>query len=80
MIALIWHKNPCIVSSRTGGHMETWEKILVGAIGVLILLLVRPGIKQAFQQTGKASRSDWMGLLFPLGLVILFVIILLSFA
>lgn len=60
--------------------METWEKILVGAIGVFILLLVRPGIKKAFEQTSKASRSDWMGLLFPLGLVILFVILLLSFA
>lgn len=79
-MAQIWRKNPCIVALCTGGNMETWEKILVGAIGLLVLLLVRPGIKKAFEQTSKASRSDWMGLLFPLGLVVLFVILLLSFA
>ncbi len=60
--------------------MEIWEKILVGAIGLLVLLLVRPGLKKAFEQSSKASSSDWMGLLFPLGLVVLFVILLLSFA
>lgn len=59
--------------------METWEKVLVGAIGLIVLLLVRPGIKKAFEQTGEASRSDWVGLLFPLGLVVLFVALLLAF-
>ena len=59
---------------------ETWEMIAIGAVVVVVLLLFRPGLKQAFQQSKEATGKDWAGLLLPIGLVVLFVIALLSLA
>jgi hypothetical protein len=58
--------------------IPTWEKILAGIVVVLVLLWLRPGIKASLQNSRKGSRGDWLGLLFPIGLVILFVLLLIS--
>ncbi len=55
---------------------STWESILLGAMVLLVILWFRPGIKATWQQSQNAE-SDWMGLLLPLGLVVLFVIFLI---
>ena len=55
---------------------STWESILLGAMVLLVILWFRPGIKATWQQSQNAE-SDWMGLLLPLGLVVLFVIFLM---
>ena len=59
---------------------ETWEMIAIGAVILVVLLLFRPGLKQAFKQSKEATNKDWAGLILPIGLVILFVILLISLA
>ncbi len=60
--------------------METWEKILVGGLAVLLVFLFRPGIKAALEQSREAETKDWKGLLIPIGAVVLFVILLIAMA
>jgi hypothetical protein len=57
--------------------VETWEKLLLGALGLLIIFLFRPGIKAALEQSRQAEK-DWPAVLVPLGVVIVFVIFLIS--
>ncbi len=58
---------------------KTWEILLVGALVVLLIFVFRPGLKAAFEQSRRAPK-DWAGLLFPLALVVAFVILLLVLA
>lgn len=60
--------------------MALWEQILVGAIVVLVLLWVVPGLRGGLARSRQATADDWRGLLLPLGAVILFVILLISLA
>ncbi|MEZ5581946.1 MAG: hypothetical protein R3F37_03440 [Candidatus Competibacteraceae bacterium] len=55
----------------------TWEILLAGVVAVLLILWFRPGIKAAFERSRKAEK-DWPSVLIPLGLVVLFVILLMS--
>ncbi|RMH16376.1 MAG: hypothetical protein D6698_09780 [Gammaproteobacteria bacterium] len=57
--------------------METWEKILLAAMAVLLVFIFRPGIKASIQMSRTAPK-DWPGFLLPIALVVLFVIFLLS--
>ncbi len=57
--------------------MALWEKLLLGGLVVLVLLWFRPGIKAAFSERKKASRSEWMSVLVPVALVAGFVVLLM---
>jgi len=57
--------------------MSTWEMLLVGALVVLVLFWVGPGIKPMLEQSRQAEK-DWAGLLVPIIAVILFVLLLVS--
>ena len=57
---------------------ETWEMIAVGAVVLLVIFLFRPGLKEAFKRSKEAENKDWSGVLLPIGLVVLFVILLIS--
>lgn len=57
--------------------LATWEMLLIGALVVLLLFWFRPGLKASLEESRKATRQDWMSLLFPIGLVVLFVLLLL---
>jgi hypothetical protein len=57
--------------------MALWEKILIGALVVLVLLWFRPGLKAAFQERRKASQDEWMSVLIPIALVAAFVTLLI---
>ena len=58
-------------------EMATWEMVLVGALVVLVLFWISPGIKPMLEQSRQAEK-DWAGLLVPIIAVILFVILLIS--
>lgn len=58
--------------------METFESVLLGIIAILAIFLFLPGMKQRMKDSPKASSDDWKGLLFPLLLVVLFVMFLIS--
>ncbi len=59
--------------------MALWEQILVGMLVVLLLLWWRPGLRAALKQSREAKGRDWQGVLFPIGLVVLLVLLLISF-
>ena len=60
------------------GQPATWEKILLGAAALLILMWFLPGIKASLEHSRRAERKDWRGFLIPLLLVVLFVLFLIS--
>ena len=55
--------------------MATWENLLLGVMAVLVIFWFRPGIKATLEQSRRAEK-DWMGLLVPIGFVIMFVVFL----
>ncbi len=57
--------------------METWEQVVLGAFIVLLLLWQGPAMLRASREKQDAPK-DWTGVLVPLGLVVLFVIFLIS--
>lgn len=60
--------------------METaawWEILLGGLAAVLVILWFRPGIRAAIERS-RTARKDWPAVLIPLGLVVLFVLLLVQ--
>ena len=57
--------------------LATWEKLLVGVIGVLVLLWFFPGVKTMLAQS-RDAKKDWAGVLIPVVVVVGFVILLLN--
>ncbi len=55
-----------------------WEKILLGAVALLVIFWFRPGISAAMKQSREAENKDWRGLLIPIAIVVLFVMLLIS--
>ncbi len=60
--------------------MALWEQVLVGALAVGVVFFFMPGIKASLKQSREAKSKDWAGALFPIGLVVLFVIVLIAIA
>jgi hypothetical protein len=58
--------------------MALWMQILLGALALGALFLFLPGIKTALAQSRAAENKDWLGLLLPIGVVVLFVLLLIS--
>jgi hypothetical protein len=56
---------------------STWESLLLGAMAILAIFWMKPGIKAAMEQSRQAKR-DWQGVLVPLALVVLFIIFLIA--
>ncbi|MDH3689620.1 MAG: hypothetical protein OEU36_09115 [Gammaproteobacteria bacterium] len=59
-------------------NLETWEKLLLGVFGLLLIFWFRPGIKTIFERSRAAEHKDWAGLLIPIALVVLFVMLLIA--
>lgn len=59
--------------------METWMKIASAlALGLMLVFLI-PRAKQMMADSPAAQTGDWRSALFPIALVVLFVIILMTF-
>ena len=54
-----------------------WEQIFLAALVVVLLIWMGPGIKASFAKSKNAQSKDWMGVLIPLALVVLFVVVLI---
>ena len=61
-------------------QMPVWEQVLIAVVTVLVVLWFRPGLKTALEQSRQAQHKDWQSILLPLGLVILFVLLLIALA
>lgn len=60
--------------------MQTWEQVLLGIAALILVFVFWPGIKVAMERSRQAENKDWQGVLLPIGLVILFVILLVVIA
>jgi len=58
-------------------QMSTFEMILLGIIVLGVLLWTGPGVKAMLQKSREAENPDWAGVLFPIAIVVLFVIFLI---
>lgn len=58
--------------------MEILGALLIGIAALAIIWLFRPGLKAAWAQTHSAEKRDWMGVLVPIAIVVLFVLFLLT--
>ncbi len=56
---------------------STWEALLAGLFGLILIFWMKPGIKATLEQSHNA-KSDWVGLLVPIGFVIIFIIFLIA--
>jgi len=61
-----------------GSDTGIWPVLLFGAAALLVIFIFRPGLKAAFQQSKEAENKDWMGVLVPVTIVVLFVLLLIS--
>lgn len=59
--------------------MDLWEQLLLGALAILLIFWFRPGIRAALERSREAPK-DWRAVLMPVGLVVLFVILLIAVA
>jgi membrane protein insertase Oxa1/YidC/SpoIIIJ len=56
---------------------STWEGLLLGAVAVLLIFWMGPGIKATMAQSANVQ-TDWTGVLLPLAFVVMFVIFLIA--
>ena len=57
--------------------MSTWEAIFAAILGIGVLFWMLPSVRQAIENS-KDAPKDWMGLLIPIGAVVLFIVLLIS--
>lgn len=54
-----------------------WENLFLGVLAILLIFWFRPGIKASFERS-KNAEKDWADVLIPLGLVVVFCILLVA--
>lgn len=59
--------------------MALWEQLLAGALGLLVLFMVFPGIKATMEKSRNAEEKHW-GTLLLLTLVLVAFILLMIFS
>ena len=57
--------------------LTTWESLLLGAMALLLLFWMQPGIKAALARS-RQSPSDWPSLIVPMLMVVMFVLFLIA--
>lgn len=61
----------------TGEIVSIMENIILGALAILLLFWMQPGIKAAIARS-KQTPSNWSSVILPLGLVVMFVLFLIA--
>ncbi|MGH8119752.1 MAG: hypothetical protein ACRESK_03960 [Gammaproteobacteria bacterium] len=60
--------------------MQVWEQVLLGIAALLLVFIFWPGVKVAMDRSRQAQNKDWQGALVPVGLVVLFIVVLIIIA
>ena len=55
-----------------------WTQILTAVFLAAMLVFLLPRAKQMLKDSPKAEKGDWQAVLLPVGLIVLFVIFLIS--
>ncbi len=56
--------------------MEMWQKIMWALVLGAMVVFLLPRAKQMLAQSAQAENKDWKGVIFPIAMVVLFVILL----
>ena len=57
--------------------MSTWEQVLLGIAALVVVFFYWPGVKATLERSRQAEQRDWKAVLIPVGVVVLFVILLI---
>lgn len=60
--------------------LPVWVQILSGLMLLALLFFFGPSAWRAAKESPKGSAQDWLGLLVPIGGVVLFIILLIAMA
>jgi hypothetical protein len=60
--------------------VETWEKVVIAILVGGLLFLFIPATSRTLKNSPKGSASDWLSAAKPIGLVVVFVLILIYIA
>lgn len=60
--------------------LPVWVQILSGLMLLALLFFFGPSAWRAAKESPKGSAQDWLGLLVPIGGVVLFIILLIALA
>ena len=60
--------------------MAMWEQVLLGIAAFAMVFFFWPGAKKALEQSQQAENPDWKGALLPIGVVVVFVMVLIALA
>ncbi|MCC6207789.1 MAG: hypothetical protein IT488_06525 [Gammaproteobacteria bacterium] len=55
-----------------------WQQVVLAAVILLVLWWTLPGIKAALERSRQAEQRDWRGALLPVGVVVIFVLLLIA--
>jgi len=66
-----------IIWEITMEPLSSWENILLGAVALLMIFWMAPGVKASIERS-KQAKPDWMGFFIPLALVVIFVLFLIA--
>jgi hypothetical protein len=58
--------------------MANWEAVTLGIVAIVFVIWMFPGVKERMLNSPKGTANDWKALFFPLVLVVLFVLFLIS--
>jgi len=58
--------------------MDMWMKIIWAAALIMLIIYLYPRAKAWLENGPKAQKGDWQAVMLPLGLVVLFVILLVA--
>jgi hypothetical protein len=58
--------------------MDLWMKIGSAVLLVVMLIILIPRAKQMMQESPKGTPAQWVSFLIPIGLVVLFVLLLMQ--
>lgn len=60
--------------------MELWMQLALGAAALVALFYFGPKAGEAVKNSPRGTARDWLGVLLPIGGVVLFVILLIALA
>lgn len=58
--------------------MTGWQQVVLAGVVLLVLWWTLPGVKAALERSRQAERRDWRGVLLPVGVVVIFVLLLIA--
>ncbi|MCC6302454.1 MAG: hypothetical protein IT489_06610 [Gammaproteobacteria bacterium] len=60
------------------GAVTWWQQAVLAVVILLVLWWTLPGVRAALERSRRAEQRDWRGVLLPVGVVVIFVLLLIA--